>query len=115
MKRTLINLIAACAALLFVSMPVYAAGHLDEALEHAQEAVTHGKEGHNDVLLQHAKAARAAGEGNTHTDHGIKHLEDAIKHAEEGHTDVATKHVEEAIDHMKDTGGANHEHEHAGH
>ncbi|BBL34690.1 metal-binding protein SmbP [Nitrosomonas stercoris] len=108
MKKILTSLVALFAAGLLISMPAYAAGHLDEALEHAQEAVLHGEEGHADVLAQHAKeavehakAARAAGEGNTHTDHFIAHAEDAIKHAEEGHTDVATKHIKEAVEHLK--------------
>jgi hypothetical protein len=122
MKKILTSLIAAFAAGLLVSMPVYAAGsHLDEALEHSAEAVVHGEEGHTDELLEHSKeavehaeASRKAGEGNFHTDHGISHLKDAIKSAEEGNIGMATTHAKEAITHLK-ASGADADDGHSGH
>ncbi len=109
--KTLIKMIAALAVGLFLSTQVYAdsrTAFIDEALRHADLAVTQGNEGHVKELLMHAKeslgfAKQAANEkGETeHIVHGIKHLEDGIKHGEEGHADVATQHIKDAITHLR--------------
>ena len=53
--------VAAVAALvgfpLFSGLALAADKHAGEALEHAKEAVTHGKAGHADVATQHAEGA----------------------------------------------------------
>ena len=52
--------------------------HVSEALEHAKEAVTHGKQGHADALVEHAreslKHAEAADMKHPALADGIVHL-----------------------------------------
>ncbi len=44
-------------ALLFAATGAFAEEHAATALEHANQAVTHGKAGHASVLVEHAQAA----------------------------------------------------------
>ncbi|HKQ36148.1 MAG TPA: small metal-binding protein SmbP [Nitrospiraceae bacterium] len=78
--------------------------NLMDAIDHAKEAVDHGKQGHADVLLTHAEAALQlalqGGKDYPHVGEGITHLKEAIEHAKAGHADVATKHAEAAVMHL---------------
>jgi hypothetical protein len=78
--------------------------HVSEAVEHAQGAASHGKEGHADACVQHAeealKHAKAAGMKNPHVDEGIKHLTEAVKHGKAGHADACTEHADGAAMHL---------------
>ncbi len=80
--------------------------HMGEAVEHAEYAVEHGKQGHADVLVHQAEEslehAEAAGVKSPHLDEGIKHLKEAIEHGKAGHADVATQHAEEAVTHLSE-------------
>ena len=75
-----------------------------DALEHANEAVEHGKQGHADALVAHAETALQyalnAGKDYPHVDEGIAHLKEAIEHGKARHADVATKHAETAGMHL---------------
>jgi anti-sigma28 factor (negative regulator of flagellin synthesis) len=78
--------------------------HVDEAVEHARGAASHGKEGHADACVQHAeealKHAQAAGVKNPHLDEGVKHLKEAIQHGKAGHADACKDHAEGAATHL---------------
>ena len=78
--------------------------HVDEAVEHARGASSHGKEGHADACVQHAeealKHAQAAGVKNPHLDEGVKHLKDAIQHGKAGHADACKDHAEGGATHL---------------
>ena len=81
--------------------------HVAEALNHAKQAVEHGKMGHAPVLTQHAEEAMkhlemARKDGaNPHLDAAAKGLNDAITHGKMGHADVATKGAEEGVKHLE--------------
>lgn len=104
--------VAAVAALaafpLFTGLALAGNKHVSETLEHAKEAVDHGKQGHADVLTTHdaeaLKHARMAQKDlkNPHLDEGAKHLEEAIAHGKQGHADVATQHTEQAVTHLNE-------------
>jgi hypothetical protein len=74
-------------------------------LEHAKEAVAHGKQGHADALVKHCEEALhhagAAGK-NPHLDEGIKHLKECVEHGKAGHADVGTQHAEGAVTHLSE-------------
>ena len=78
--------------------------HLEEAVEHARGAASHGKEGHADACVQHAeealKHAKGAGVKNPHMDEGLKHLAEAVKHGKAGHADACTEHADGAATHL---------------
>lgn len=78
--------------------------HIDEAVEHARGAASHGKEGHADVCVQHAeealKHAQGAGMKNPHLDEGVKHLKEAVQHGKAGHADACMEHAEGAATHL---------------
>jgi len=78
--------------------------NLKDALEHVEEAVDHGKQGHAEVLLTHAEAALQhalqGGKDRPHVGEGIAHLKEAIEHGKAGRADVATKHAETAVMHL---------------
>jgi len=80
--------------------------HMSEAVEHAQGAASHGKEGHADACVEHAsealKHAQAAGMKNPHLDEGIKHLTEAVKHGKAGHADACTEHANGAAMHLSE-------------
>jgi hypothetical protein len=114
MKMNRITLLGAGLLMLLGSVSfVVAEEHAAAALDHANQAVTHGKAGHASVLVEHAtealKHARAAseiakGEAKTHIDAGVKSLESAIEHGKmgAGHEPQATKAAEEAVEHLKE-------------
>ncbi|WP_333874779.1 small metal-binding protein SmbP [Methylobacter sp.] len=101
----------ACAGLLlFLSTAVFAEPHADQALEHANEAVTQGKAGKADALVQHSKLAMehtlaaeivAKGAPKNHLGEAAKELQESIDHGNLGHADIATKHAEAAVEHIK--------------
>ncbi|MGR9014211.1 MAG: small metal-binding protein SmbP [Gammaproteobacteria bacterium] len=103
-----------CAGLLFLlSTSVFAKEQATSALEHAKEAVVHGKAGHALILVEHAKTALdytlgasivAKGVSKNHLDAGAKELQEAIDHGGLGHADVATTHAEAAVEHIKASG-----------
>jgi hypothetical protein len=78
--------------------------HVDEAVEHARGAASHGKEGHADACVQHAeealKHAQAAGVKNPHLDEGVKHLKESVQHGKAGHADACKDHAEGAATHL---------------
>jgi hypothetical protein len=78
--------------------------HVDEAVEHARGAASHGKEGHADVCVQHAeealKHAQGAGVKNPHVDEGVKHLKEAVTHGKAGHADACSEHAQGAATHL---------------
>ena len=91
--------------------------HIKEALASAQEMVTHGKQGHMDVLTEHAENfimhAKSALENipadNEHGEEVVGHLktaisqaEDAIEHGSAGHSDVAMKHAQATLFNAKE-------------
>ncbi len=80
--------------------------HIEEAVEHARGAASHGKEGHSDACVQHAeealKHAQGAGVKNPHVDEGIKHLKEAVTHGKAGHADACTQHAEGAATHLSE-------------
>jgi hypothetical protein len=98
------------AVALFAAMPaltgVAMAGnkHVEEAVEHAKGAGSHGKEGHADACTQHAeealKHAQAAGMKNPHLDEGVKHLKEAVQHGKAGHADACMDHAQGAVTHL---------------
>jgi hypothetical protein len=77
--------------------------HLDEAINHAKNAIDNGMMGHARMVVAHAEAAlsqaRAAqlGGANEHTKAGIEHLSAAIVEGRENHAAEATKEAEEAL------------------
>lgn len=83
--------------------------HGKQALQHAQEAVKHGKMGHADVLNEHTQKAlehagasqKAHTEAAAHMGEAITHLNKGAEHAKMGHADVATQHLEQAVTHIK--------------
>jgi len=98
------------AFLLLLSTSVFAVDHVAAALEHANQAVIHGKAGHAPTLVEHAKAAlehslagaiEAKGVPKTHLDAASASLQEAIDHGTLGHADLATKSAEEAVEHLK--------------
>ena len=78
--------------------------HLKDAIEHAQVAVSHGKDGDAKALLEHAEDALQhalkAGTDNPYVEKGISYLKEAIEHGKAGHADIATKHAETAVTHL---------------
>lgn len=91
--------------------------HIKEAIASGEAMVSHGKQGHLDVLSKHAKDfithAKAALDGipadnehgkevSSHLKTAISEAEEAIKHGAEGHKDVAVKHAENALSHAKE-------------
>jgi hypothetical protein len=85
-----------------------AQSHTDEAVKHAQEAITYGKQGNADQLVNHAETALKHAEAaqmekaNPHIAEGIKGLKDTIEHAKQGHADTATNAAEGALKHFLD-------------
>jgi hypothetical protein len=74
-----------------------------DALQHATEAVEHGKQGHAEKLVTHAEASllqTMRGGTDPHSAEAITNLKQAIEHAKAGHADVATKHAESAVTHL---------------
>jgi len=96
--------------LLCLSTNVFAEQHADAALKHATEASTHGKAGHANVLVDHAKLAldEAASASlvsksiaKNHIDEAGELLQKAVNEGNLNHAPAATKLVDEAIAHLK--------------
>ena len=94
----------------FVSVPMVnayptAAGNVSQAIDHAKQAVAHGKEGHVDELVKHAETAldfaEMGGKG-VEVREGIHHLKEAIAHGKAGHSDVGVEHLETALKHLSE-------------
>lgn len=94
----------------FVSVPMVnayptAAGNVSHAIDHAKQAVAHGKEGHVDELVKHAETAldfaEMGGKG-IEVREGIHHLKEAIAHGKAGHADVGVEHLEAALKHLSE-------------
>lgn len=111
MKRTVVRGALVLAAVgVFSSMPVLSgvalAGnkHVEEAVEHARGAASHGKEGHADACVQHAEEALKHAQGadvkNPHADEGVKHLKEAVQHGKQGHADACKDHAEGGATHL---------------
>jgi len=100
-----------CAGLLLLlSTSVFAEENAASALEHAKQAVIHGKAGHTTTLVEHAKAALedalsaaivAKGVAKNHIEAGSKELQESIDHGTLGHVGKATTHAEAAVEHLK--------------
>ncbi len=82
-------------------------------LQHAEQAVKHGKQGHPDTLLEHAgamlKGAKACKKKGAlkpsamdHLDEAISHQESTLDHGGAGHDDIALKHAESALKHANE-------------
>ena len=91
--------------------------HIKEAISSGEAMVSHGKQGHLDVLSDHAEDfimhAKAALDGipadNEHGEEVVSRLktaiskaEEAIEHGEAGHPDVAVKHAQAALFNAKE-------------
>jgi predicted RNase H-like HicB family nuclease len=77
--------------------------NIKDAIEHATEAVEHGKQGHAEKLVTHAEASlqhAMKGGIDPHAAEAMTNLKEAIEHGKAGHADVATKHVETAVTHL---------------
>jgi small metal-binding protein len=78
--------------------------NLNDAIDHAKQAVAHGKDGDAKALLEHAEDALQhalkGGTDNPYVEKGISHLKEAIEHGKAGHADIATKHAETAVTHL---------------
>ena len=94
----------------FVSVPMVnayptAAGNVSQAIDHAKQAVAHGKEGHVDELVKHAETAldfaEMGGKG-VEVREGIHHLKEAIAHGKAGHADAGVEHIETALKHLSE-------------
>ena len=94
----------------FVNVPMVnahptATGNVSEAIDHAKQAVAHGKEGHADEFVKHAETAldfaKMGGRGSELSD-GIYHLKEAIEHGKAGHVDVGVEHTEAALKHLSE-------------
>ncbi|MGZ4954354.1 small metal-binding protein SmbP [Methylobacter sp.] len=105
------KLASVCAGLLLLlSTSVFAEENAASALEHAKQAVVHGKAGHTPMLVDHAKAALedalsasivAKGVSKNHIEAGSKELQEAIDLGTLGHVGKATTHAEAAVEHLK--------------
>ncbi len=80
-----------------------AVDHKAQAVTHLQQAIEHGKQGHADVLVEHAKAAKAEAEEQLgvktsfEVEGSLKPIQEAIEHGQQGHADVATAAAEKAL------------------
>jgi hypothetical protein len=77
--------------------------HVKDAIKHATEAVSHGKQGSAEKLVAHAEAAlqqAMRGGKDPHLEEAITNLKEAVEHGKGGHSDVAMKHAESAVTHL---------------
>lgn len=80
--------------------------HIAEAIQHTEQAIDHGKQGHGPVLAEHAQIAlqhAEAGEkdkANPHTEAAIKDLKAAVEDGKAGKAEAATKSAESALAHL---------------
>jgi Small metal-binding protein len=81
--------------------------HITEAILHTKQALIHGRNGHADLVSEHAKVAlshaRAAdiAKGNPHTSEAVKELEQTIDESKMNHAVMATGHAEAALTHLE--------------
>lgn len=94
---------------MFVSVPMVnarppKAGHVHDAVMHAQDAVDDGKQGDAKGLVKEAKRslyhAERGGHNNPQLAAGIIYLKEAITHGKKGHADLAKEHAEAALTHL---------------
>ena len=94
---------------MFVSVPMVnarpsPAGHVHDAVMHAQDAVDHGKQGDAKGLVKEAQRslyhADRGGHNNPQLAAGIIYLKEAITHGKAGHADLAREHAETALMHL---------------
>jgi Small metal-binding protein len=110
MMRNFVVVVLLLGALAFVVNGVSwaAKSHAAEAAEETEEAISHGKQGHGDVLVKHAEKALKHAEmsqkekANMHMDEGIKHLKGAVDAGKKGDSAGGVKHAEEALMHIKE-------------
>jgi len=104
------KIILIISTLLFFSFSALAEQHADAALEHANAALSQGKEGNIGQLTEHLVQAShhtdeaikvASGPTKAHLESGSKHLHEAIKSANQGHGGKAIEHVKTALEHLK--------------
>ncbi|MBA3756976.1 MAG: hypothetical protein H0X02_12460 [Nitrosomonas sp.] len=90
---------------LFSFSAIAADSHLDQAIQHAEAAITSpdGKAvaQHAEEAKTHAKAAKNDKTDGKHMDEGIKCLDDAVKEGKAGNTDAAKKAARDAVNHFK--------------
>ena len=85
--------------------------HITEAILHTKQALIHGRNGHADLVSEHAKVAlshaRAAdiAKGNPHTSDAVKELEQTIDESKMNHAVMATGHAEAALIRLSRNGG----------
>jgi hypothetical protein len=76
---------------------------IEDAMEHATEAVEHGEQGHAEELVTHAEASlqhAMRGGIDPHVAEAMTNLKEAIEHGKAGHADVATKLAQTAVTHL---------------
>ncbi|WP_394807352.1 small metal-binding protein SmbP [Nitrosomonas sp.] len=104
-KKTIIIYVSILIMALFSFSAVAEQSHLDEAIQHAEAAVTSadGKTlaKHAQEAKTHAKAAKNDKTDAKHVDEGIKCLDSAIKAGNDGNLDVAKKEATDAVNHFK--------------
>src|SRR5918996_5368287 len=88
MRQLAVALVVGALTLFGNSFSYAAEDHVAEALKHAEQAVTHGKMGHADVLVEHVQAS-------------LKHAEAAEKKKANPHTKAAIKSLKSATEHGK--------------
>lgn len=107
--KVMLSTIAIGMLAFFLNTQVYADDevHKAKALEHAEEAVRHGKMGHYLQMLdetresmEHAQVASNSG-ADDHMKQAIEHLEAAIRHAEMARPGAATNHTQTAMSYMQ--------------
>ncbi len=93
------------------SMTADSKNYVKEALKHAQEADSAGKQGKADALVKHAemalskaKDAQRAGH-NERLNEGVYALGDAIEHGRKGETKDAREHIMHAIMKLSEAAG----------
>ncbi len=92
----------------FVAVPMLnahptATGNVMDAIVEVKQAVDHGKQGHTEMLVTHARKSlnyAERGGKNSHLKEAIMQLQEAIGHARAGHAEVATEHAEAALSHL---------------
>lgn len=104
-KKTIIIYASILIMALFSFSAVAGQSHLDEAIQHAEAAVTSadGKAlaKHAQEAKTHAKAAKNDKTDAKHVDEGIKCLDSAIKEGNDGNLDAAKKEATDAVNHFK--------------
>ena len=101
----LVGALGALVSVPMVNAHPTASGNVSEAIDHAKQAVAHGKAGHTDELVKHAETAlefAKMGGKSLEVSEGIHHLKEAIEHGKAGHADVGVEHIETALKHLSE-------------